>query len=117
MTKKLRSVTPAQIAAWKKEYGDHKIYEIPVKIPLPREEGKEQEFEEIIGVARKPGLDEILAAEEYAPDDSVKQNLFLFQNCYLGGDPLINSEDELKLAVANEIASLFKFYKASSKKL
>lgn len=100
-----RAITEAQIDAWKKKHGE--IQEITVA----------KDGEKYKAIVRKPTLDDILMSEELAKDDTIKQNLFLFKNCHLGGDSEFNTDDELRFAASNEVAKLFRFLKATTKKL
>jgi len=105
-TKQNRPITEAQIAAWKKQYNDD-IHEISV----------EKDGTKYKCVVRRPNLIDLQAAEEFAKDDTIKQNLFVFKQCYLGGDTQFLNDDELRLAAAIETAIKFRFLKATSKKL
>ncbi|HRO76863.1 MAG TPA: hypothetical protein PLP27_12030 [Crocinitomicaceae bacterium] len=106
MAKKVnRAVTDAQIAAWKKQHGT--ISEIVV----------EQDGTEYSCVVRKPNIDDVLAAEEFAKDDSIKQANFLFKQCHLGGDEQFLTDDELRLSAGMEVSRMFRILKATAKKL
>lgn len=107
MEAKNRAITKAQIEAWKKEYPNSSLHQITVP-----KDGKDYK-----AVVRKPTLENINAAEEYGKDDSLKQNLFLLKTCFLGGDDAFMNDDEIKVAASNEVARLFRFLKASIKKL
>jgi len=102
---KTRSITAAQITAWKKAHGT--IHQITVK----------QDGKEFNCIVRKPNLTDVQMSEEYGKEDSIKQNMFLFNNCHIGGDVEFTTDDELRFAASNEVARLFRILKASSKKL
>lgn len=97
--------TDAQMAQWKKEHGDK------VRVLTVNFEGKE-----VTGVFRKPSLDDIMSAEDAHPDDQVKQNLMLAKVAFLGGDKEVKTEDEVRYAMGNAVASMFKILKAEVKK-
>lgn len=100
-----RVVTDAQIAAWKKQHTN--VAEIVV----------EQDGNAYNCIVRKPNIDDVLAAEEFAKDDSLKQAMFLFKQCHLGGDEQFLTDDELRLSAGMEVSKMFRILKVTSKKL
>lgn len=106
MAKKVnRAITEAQITAWKKQHAS--IHEVVV----------EQDDKQYSCVVRKPTLEDVLAAEEYAKDDSLRQANFLFKQCHLGGDEAFITDDELRLSAGLEVARMFRILKSETKKL
>lgn len=96
-----KGVTETQISAWKNKYGkDLKIFET--------KDGKVAYF-------RKPNLEIILASEDAEPENFVKKNMFMMNNCFLGGDEEFTNDDEYRVALANAVATTFKIAVGSVK--
>jgi len=92
-------ITPAQVAGWKKQYGDDDIRVIEVDLD---KEGKRQ----VHCYARKPDFD-ILSAASAMAHQPLKSAEVLYQNCYLGGDPETIDNKEVKHAVMLQMSRLF----------
>lgn len=73
-----KSITPAQIEAWKKKHGKVFCYE---------SEGKTAYF-------RRPDRKTIAGAAVLAGSDNLKNKEILILNCFLGGDKELINEDK-----------------------
>lgn len=99
-------VTDAMIAMWKKQYGE--VYCIKVSA-----EGEDKP--ELTGYFRKPNL-EILSAASSATNP-IQQGNILFENCWLGGDEAMATDDEARLGAMAQLAQIFKPRVATLKKI
>ncbi len=93
--------TPEQIAVWKQQYGD--IFSMVVK--------------DKIGYLKRPDRATLSAATSVGDQDPMKFNEILFENCWIGGDEAIKTDDNYFLAAIGELKELVDFGKASLKKL
>lgn len=96
-------VTQAQIDAWKKEHG--KIYSIAV----PTNDNAESD--KVTGYFKKPNLATISAAAS-AGNDILRVGNIMLENLFLGGDPEIKANEEVKMSVIAELSKLFKIRQA-----
>ncbi len=103
---KPKAVTEAMISMWKKQYGD--VFCLTIQA-----EGDEKP--ELTGYFRKPSL-EILSAASSA-SNPIQQGNILFENCWLGGDEAITTDDEARMGAIAQLANLFKPRIASLKKI
>jgi hypothetical protein len=90
-------VTQAQLDGWKNSLGADEVKEIEVDL---------DENRKVSGYFKKPGL-EVLAASTQKPDP-ITSGTVLFDNCYLGGDPEIKENNEVKFAVLLQLHKIFK---------
>lgn len=88
-------VTPEQIAAWKAE--NRKVHAIEVK------DGDEL----IVGYFRRPGMETISAVSALSKTDETKGSMVMFDNCWLGGDPVMKSDMLVKMAAIRQLGELF----------
>lgn len=96
----------AQIKNWKEKYVS--VHQIDV--PL--------EDESIVtAYFRKPDLRTLSAAAKFAESDPIKSGNILFENCWLGGDEIIKTNDEAKLSAIQALGTVFKVRTATIKKL
>lgn len=93
--------TAKDIADWKKKYGD--IFEIGTA--------------EKVCYLKKPGRNELSMASVVAGEDPYKWNEVILENCWLGGDEEIKSNDDLFLAVSRQLQELVKVQQSYIKKL
>ncbi len=103
---KPKAVADATISMWKKQYGE--VFCLTVKA-----EGEDKP--ELTGYFRKPNI-EILSAASSAPNP-VHQGNILFENCWLGGDEAVSTDDEARMGAIAQLAQLFKPRVASLKKV
>lgn len=61
-----------------------------------------------ICLVKKPTIEYLDVIQTKYKDDANGAALFLFENCWISGDQIINEFDELKLSAALKMFSLFK---------
>jgi hypothetical protein len=88
-------VTEEQIKAWKGEY--RKVHVIEV----------EDDGELFVGYFRRPNMETMAAVNKLAKTDEVKSSATLFDNCWLGGDPLVKSDTIVRVAAIGQLAEMF----------
>lgn len=81
------AIAPEQIAAWKREFG--KVYVVEA-------DGKK-------GYLRRPTRKIISAATVIGGNDALRSKEVLIENCWLGGDAELKSEDRYFIALAGRI--------------
>lgn len=96
-----------KIKQWKEKYGV--VHQIDV--PL------EDESQVATAYFRKPDLQLISAAAKFSESDPIKSGNILFENCWLGGDELVKSDDEARLSAIQALGQIFKVRTAAIKKL
>ena len=94
-------ITKEQIKEWKKQYGD--IYVLNI-------EGKE-------AYLRTPDRQTLSYASTLATKDPLKFNEVVLNNCWLGGDEEIKTDDALFLAVSSKLPDLIQIKEATLEKL
>tara|TARA_R110002111_G_scaffold103084_1_gene159689 strand:- start:96 stop:431 length:336 start_codon:yes stop_codon:yes gene_type:complete len=100
-TKNRKTATEAQVKSWKSKYGQR------VKVfTIIESEEKNQTVHK--AYFKKPDLVTVQAADAAHPDDPIERNLFQYDNCFLGGDEVFETDDEYKFALANAIARSFR---------
>ena len=100
-----QDISKQQIDAWKAKYGD------VFKISVGEGEDKKSCY------LRKPNRKELGAASSIGTSDPLKFNEFILNNCWLGGDPEIKTDDTLFLSVAPKLANLIEIKDAELEKL
>ncbi len=83
-------ITAAQIAAWKREYG--RVYRV-------ESDGKQ-------GYLRKPNRTIIGAASVLGGSDGIKIAEVIVENCWLGGDEELKTNDDYFLGIVSQINAL-----------
>jgi len=101
------SVTEAQIKQWKQRWGN--VAQITVTI--------DDEGNKATGFFKKPGLDTIAAAATRMGSDPIGSGRIVFENCWLGGDEIIKTNDEALFAIILEVNKLFKYRTTEVKNL
>lgn len=107
MDKLKAGVTETQFNEWKARYGF--VYEFAIPI--------NDTGDKVYGYFRKPDLSIIAAATKFAESDPIKSGEVMFDNCFLGGDPIIKSNDECKLSAIQSLSNLFQIRAAEIKNL
>lgn len=97
----MAEVTKEQIESWKKKHGD--VFEVNV-------DGK-------TAYLKKPDRKVLGAASVLGKDDPMKYNEILLENCWLGGDEEIKTDDSLFLGVSSVLAEIIEIKKAEIKKI
>lgn len=94
-------VKPAQLAAWKKE---HKVHVITV----------EKGDEKIVGYVKEPGRNEYgTAAQIMQKENPLSVGQYLLNNCKLGGDERIWTEDKVYMSAAIAATELIEVFPAT----
>lgn len=94
-------ITEEQIEAWKKKHRD--VFCVQV-------DGK-------TAYLKKPDRRALSAAAVIGKTDPMKYNEVLLNNCWLGGDEEIKTDDELFLGVSAKLGDLIEIKEAELKKL
>lgn len=95
------NVTKEQIQEWKQKYGD--VYVLNI-------EGKK-------GYLRTPDRQTLSYASTLATKDPLKFNEVVLNNCWLGGDEEIKTDDTLFLAASSKLPDLIQIKEATLEKL
>lgn len=94
------TVTPDQIADWKRKYGE--VY-------VASSEGR-------TAYLRRPDRKIISAAAVLGGSDNLKQKEILIRNCWLGGDEEMLAEDKYFLGLSTQIDALIEVAQVELKK-
>lgn len=94
------TVTPEQIADWKRKYGE--VY-------VATAEGR-------TAYLRRPDRKIISAAAVLGGSDNLKQKEILIRNCWLGGDEEMLAEDKYFLGLSTRIDALIEVAQVELKK-
>ena len=101
MNKKELNVTPEQIEEWKKQHGD--VFQLDV-------DGH-------TCFLKKPSRKVISMATTIGQNDPVKFSELMMNNCWLAGEEIIRTDDELFLSAAGKLAELIQLKEVELKKL
>lgn len=93
--------TPEQIAAWKNVHKD--IWKI--------------EVENSVCYLRKPDRSTMKAVATIGGNDPIRANEILLENCWLGGDESIKTDDDKFFGVSGQLANIVEIKQAELKKL
>jgi hypothetical protein len=96
-----KKVTQEQIEAWKKKHGN--VFKLKI-------EDKECYL-------KTPDRKTLSFASSVATKDPLKFNEILLNNCWLGGDEEIKTDDSLFLAASSKIAEIIEVKEAELEKL
>lgn len=99
--KAIGEASPEQVEAWKKKYKN--VFQLNVQ-------GS-------VCYLRKPNRTELSAAASMGKDDPMAFNESILNDCWLGGDEAIKTEDELFLSACQTLATLVEVKQAEIKKL
>ncbi|GIJ93367.1 MAG: hypothetical protein Q4A09_05285 [Capnocytophaga felis] len=94
-------ITQEQIQEWKRKHGE---------VSLLRIEDKK-------AYLKTPDRKTLSFASSFATTDPLKFNEILLENCWLGGDEEIKTDDSLFLAASSKLAELIKVKEATLEKL
>ena len=101
-TKELKgTATPEQIAMWKNMHGE--IFAATV--------------EESTCYLKKPDRNTLKAVSSVGANDNIRAVEILLENCWLGGDEEIKTDDSKFFAVSKELVKLLDIKQAELKKL
>lgn len=98
-------ITEEQINLWKGKY--RKVVEISVT----------DDDATFVGYFHRPDMDTMSAVNKLAKTDEVKSTLVMFDNCWLGGHPVIQDDAIVKMAAIGQLASVFNSCVAEIKNL
>lgn len=102
--------TDAEIAKWKKDFGE--VFQIDVNMDQDNPDDIAYAY------AKKPNLEVIQAAQQYYDNNgSMKANEVLYNYCIVKVDDRISNSDEARLGVMIQVAGLFQMKAAKIKKL
>ncbi len=71
----------------------------------------------VVGYFKKPNLETIAAASRFMDSDPVRGGSVVMENCWLGGDEEIKTNDEVKFSVLLQVNKLFRVLEAQVKKM
>lgn len=101
-------VTQGEIDKWKTKYGSVHQIECP----------RSDEPEDVATCyLKEPTRQTLHAAMKFAQSDPMKMNNILLNNCWLGGDPEIKTNDKLFMAAAAKLSDVYEVREATVKKL
>lgn len=92
-----------QIKMWKTKH--RKVKEVEV----------EDEGEIHIGYFHEPKMDTLSAVNKLQKTDEVKGAIVLFENCWLGGSPMLREDAVMKLAAVGQLQGFLNVTRASVK--
>lgn len=99
---KAGNITPEQIQEWKNKY--KKVYTLKVKVA---------DNDIAIGFLRKPSRDhKAIALSLYAQNKILESGEFLRDNCWLGGDDRLKSNEDIADTAAVQASGIVKFLEA-----
>ena len=90
-------VTPEQIQAWKNQYG--KVAEVRVE--------DTDTGECHIGYFHRPNMTTMQAVNAVSKNNEVKASEVMFDNCWLGGSPMLKSDAIYKMDAMAALGSMF----------
>lgn len=93
--------TDEQIAMWKNLHG--KVFQF--------------EVDGSVCYLKRPSRNVISAAETIGKEDNLKYAEIVLNNCWLGGDETIKTDDEKFISVANHMGTLVKISEVAVKEL
>ena len=82
--------TPEKIAQWKNLHSE--VFKVKV--------------DDSVGYLKKPDRTTLKAITAVANTDPIRSSEILLENCWLGGDESIKTDDEKLLAVSGQLASV-----------
>lgn len=88
-------VTEEQIKAWKTEH--RKVHAIEV----------EDDGELFIAYFHRPSMDTLSAVNKLSKADEIKSSAAMFDNCWLGGDPVVKTDTMVRMAAIKQLGEMF----------
>ncbi|MEG1540051.1 MAG: hypothetical protein RR383_08935 [Muribaculaceae bacterium] len=88
-------VTDDQLKSWKEAH--RKVYAIEV----------EDDNELFVAYFKRPTMETMSAVNKLSKSDEIKGTATLFDNCWLGGDPLVKSDTLLRMAAIKQLGVMF----------
>lgn len=111
-----KTVSEAQIEAWKKKYGE--VYEITIPMEDIRydENGNALPYKKAIAYLKKPDRNTVAYALSVKKNNPLKAKEVILENSFLGGDEFIMSNDELFFSACTVLDELIIVREAELKK-
>lgn len=88
-------VTEEQVKAWKTEH--RKVHAIEV----------EDDGELFVGYFHRPSMDTLSAVNKLSKADEIKSSAAMFDNCWLGGDPVMKTDTMVRMAAIKQLGEMF----------
>lgn len=88
-------VSEEQVKAWKGEH--RKVHMIEV----------EDDGDLFVGYFHRPGMETMSAVNKLTKNDEVKGSTTMFENCWLGGDPVMKTDALVRMAAIKQLGVLF----------
>ncbi len=98
-------VTDEQVKMWKAKH--RKVVEVELQ----------DDEETHVGYFKRADMETLAAANKLGKTDEIKAANALFENCWLGGSPLIREDASLKMAAVGQLNVLINGVTASIKNL
>ncbi len=84
-----------QIKGWKSEHRKVHIIEV------------EDDGDLFVGYFRRPSIETMSAVNSLAKKDEIKSTMTLFENCWLGGDPVMKTDMLVRMGAIRQLGELF----------
>lgn len=88
-------VSDEQVKTWKSEH--RKVHVIEV----------EDDGDLFVGYFHRPNMETMSAVNKLAKADEVKSTTTMFENCWLGGDPLMKTDTLVRMAAIKQLGVMF----------
>lgn len=88
-------VSEEQVQSWKSQH--RKVHMIEV----------EDDGDLFVGYFRRPSMEVMSAVNQLAKSDEVKSTSVMFENCWLGGDPIMKSDVLVRMAAIKQLGVMF----------
>lgn len=88
-------VSEEQIKVWKAEH--RKLHKVEV----------EDDGDLFVGYFRRPDMGTMSAVNKVAKTDEVKSSSVMFDNCWLGGDPVMKTDTVVRMAAIGRLSEIF----------
>lgn len=88
-------VSDEQIKSWKSEH--RKVHMIEV----------EDDGDLFVGYFRRPSMETMSAVNSLAKKDEIKSTTILFDNCWLGGEPVMKTDTLVRMGAIRQLGELF----------
>lgn len=88
-------VSVEQVKTWKGEH--RKVHMIEV----------EDDGDLFVGYFHRPSMETMSAVNKLAKADEVKSTTAMFENCWLGGDPVMKTDTLVRMAAIKQLGAMF----------
>lgn len=93
------------INMWKAKY--RKVYMVTI----------EDDGEKFAAYFKRPDMEVMSAVNKTSKNDEVKAAVFLFDNCWLGGDPIVKEDSVLRMSATAQLKNIMAVKSAELKNL